>query len=255
MKELEDEKVLQDNDSEYKTFQRSLFASSSNLDDDDDLHKKDSDPANISPGVLKGLSKLKASRQHREHQKHQRELDRRQKLEHLKVTNVRTQELKEAKRQRQRQAELVAKQKLARETRARFDVGSDDPEEETRARAEARRALMVPGSADLWHTVELGDLARLKQFFLVEGSQELIARHNPHDTWRTLLHTASWYGQVQMVEFLLTMAAPVNVRDSVYSQTTALMEASRAGHSDICRMLIEYGANPMLQDAHVGCLA
>lgn len=63
------------------------------------------------------------------------------------------------------------------------------------------------------------------------------------------LHVAAWRGQAAVVAALLAQGADVNIVDTVYSQTTPLHEAVRAGYRDVVKILINGGALVDLQDA------
>jgi hypothetical protein len=58
------------------------------------------------------------------------------------------------------------------------------------------------------------------------------------------------WGHTNILRFLLTLGANVNVHDTSVTRTTPLHEAARAGNRRICEFLIRYGAKVNIQDSH-----
>ena len=202
-------------------------------------------------GVLKSAAKMKAHRLKRNEAKAEAEKKRQQRLKEVKRAKQQAEKIKMEQRIRKREEDEVERLKAVQEARAALDEDEDDTEEEKRARAEARKMLMKY-DGDIWTAVKTGNSEMLRRFFLVEGSEELIQRHNYEEGegGRTLLHAASWYGHRNIVQFLLNLGADANAHDSASSKTTALMEAARAGRREICMDLVRNGADLFLQDAH-----
>lgn len=118
-------------------------------------------------------------------------------------------------------------------------------------RGEARRAVMgFEGS--VWNAVKTHNLEILRCFFIVEGTQRLLNRRSPElsDGGRSLLHCAAWLGDESIVRFLLENGAQVDAIDMVSSKTTPLLEAVRAGHKEICLVLLQHGADTLHRDSH-----
>ncbi|DAZ95865.1 TPA: hypothetical protein N0F65_009067 [Lagenidium giganteum] len=157
-------------------------------------------------------------------------------------------------------------------------AGSVETEDDVkkRQRADARRVL-IKYEGTIWDAAIANDLEMVQKYFLVEGATKLVRMHNRNmqEGGRTLLHTAAWYGHAEMLEFLLSAGAQVDAVDTVggftvvrllylageseYSlvwifqttcKTTALQEAARAGHGDLCVRLLRRGADPSHRDMH-----
>ncbi|TYZ61191.1 hypothetical protein PybrP1_009883 [[Pythium] brassicae (nom. inval.)] len=113
-----------------------------------------------------------------------------------------------------------------------------------RARGEARRAILSFGGS-VWDAVKARKLELVRCFFVAEGAQKLLRRRSPDfsDGGRSL-------GDVPTAHFLLEAGAAVNAIDSVPSGATPLLEAARAGHSNVCELLLQNGANAAHRDAH-----
>ncbi|KAG7393424.1 hypothetical protein PHYPSEUDO_009628 [Phytophthora pseudosyringae] len=120
-----------------------------------------------------------------------------------------------------------------------------------RERAEARKRV-IDYHGSVWDAVSSNDLEMVRNYFLVEGAPTLLRRRHPdaEQGGRTLLHCAAWHGYRAIVELVLTTGCDVDVVDSVASQTTALAEAARAGHADVCVTLLRHGASPRYRDSY-----
>ncbi|KAJ0398513.1 hypothetical protein P43SY_004092 [Pythium insidiosum] len=118
-----------------------------------------------------------------------------------------------------------------------------------RQRAEARRQL-IEYTGSVWDAVRANDVATLRCFFVVEGAARLLQLHckEPAERSRTLLHVAAWWGQADVAAFLVDAGATVDAIDTVASRTTPLMDAARAGHGDVCVLLLRHGADATQQD-------
>ncbi|RHX98645.1 hypothetical protein DYB25_010816 [Aphanomyces astaci] len=134
-----------------------------------------------------------------------------------------------------------------RKAREAVDEGVDDTDAEKSQRADARKFLMKY-TGDVWRAVAEGDLDVVQKFFLVDSTAKLLNMHNkePGQGRRTLLHAAAWRGQESIVEYLLHLGAEVDAIDT----STALIEAARAGHRGVCKLLLDHGACLTHQDAH-----
>ncbi|KAL4175184.1 hypothetical protein KRP22_000155 [Phytophthora ramorum] len=120
-----------------------------------------------------------------------------------------------------------------------------------RERAEARKRV-IEYRGTVWDAVSNNELGMVQNYFLVEGAQMLLRQRHPdaEQGGRSLLHCAAWLGYKAIVELILTTGCDVDVVDSVASMTTALSEAARAGHADVCVSLLRHGANPRRCDSH-----
>ncbi|ETV88793.1 hypothetical protein, variant 1 [Aphanomyces astaci] len=138
-----------------------------------------------------------------------------------------------------------------RKAREAVDEGVDDTDAEKSQRADARKFLMKY-TGDVWRAVAEGDLDVVQKFFLVDSTAKLLNMHNkePRQGRRTLLHAAAWRGQESIVEYLLHLGAEVDAIDTIHSKSTALIEAARAGHRGVCKLLLDHGACLTHQDAH-----
>ncbi len=81
--------------------------------------------------------------------------------------------------------------------------------------------------------------APMVKLLLDAGANANTREHNG----QTVLQTAADVGVIESVRLLVEHGAIVDERDSVYGQT-ALMFATRAGHPDVVRFLLDQGANP-----------
>ncbi|RQM29031.1 hypothetical protein B5M09_003216 [Aphanomyces astaci] len=112
-----------------------------------------------------------------------------------------------------------------RKAREAVDEGVDDTDAEKSQRADARKFLMKY-TGDVWRAVAEGDLDVVQKFFLVDSTAKR--------------------GQESIVEYLLHLGAEVDAIDT----STALIEAARAGHRGVCKLLLDHGACLTHQDAH-----
>ncbi len=64
----------------------------------------------------------------------------------------------------------------------------------------------------------------------------------------TALHLAAARGKAEMAASLIAAGADVNRRTKIDGTETPLMEAAYCGHSSIVRLLLEHGADPLMQD-------
>ena len=125
-------------------------------------------------------------------------------------------------------------------------------EEAQKACDDAREAGLAE---DVWEACSRGDMALLRSYFIVHGTAPLLegkkSRCHHKDEWgRTLVHTAAWWGNTNILRFLLTLGADVNVHDTSVTRSTPLLEAARAGNRQVCEFLIRYGAKVKIADSH-----
>ncbi|ETI56501.1 hypothetical protein F442_00904 [Phytophthora nicotianae P10297] len=128
---------------------------------------------------------------------------------------------------------------------------ADEDAIKRRERAEARKRV-IEYHGSVWDAVSSSDVNMVWSYFLVEGAPMLLRRRHPdaEQGGRTLLHYAAWHGYRAIVELILTTGCDVDVVDSVASKTTALIEAARAGHADVCVTLLHHGASPRHRDSY-----
>lgn len=69
------------------------------------------------------------------------------------------------------------------------------------------------------------------------------------DGGRTLLHRAAWAGACRVAEYLLRLGHPVDEVDTAYSHTSPLLEAARAGHTAMVKLLLRHDADVKWRDA------
>ena len=190
------------------------------------------------------LKKAAEERRIDEERKRQMELE----LQRFEDAKKRDEERKRLKEKEQKRR--ARQQKKAREA---VDADDDDTEEELRAREQAVEQLKEY-NGDVWDACKAGDIDTVRNFFLVHGSAKLLegkmSRCHHRDEWgRTLLHMASWWGNIKLIEYLCVLGADVNAIDTSCSRTTPLIEAARAGQRVACETLIRRGANIRHQDA------
>ena len=160
---------------------------------------------------------------------------------------------RDAERKRLKEKEEKRRKRLREKARAAVDADDDDTEEEIQARKEATERLKQY-NGDVWDACKAGNVEMVRAFFLVHGSKKLLegkmSRCHHKDEWgRTLLHMASWWGNIRVIEFLTVLGADVNAIDTSVSNTTPLIEAARAGKREACEVLIKHGANVRFKDA------
>jgi hypothetical protein len=68
------------------------------------------------------------------------------------------------------------------------------------------------------------------------------------DSGNSLLITAAWNGQLEMVKLLITKGADLNLSND--SGVTALIGASYKGHEKVVRELLSHGADKDIKDKH-----
>jgi hypothetical protein len=92
----------------------------------------------------------------------------------------------------------------------------------------------------------------------MSGKEFHIDLHD-HQTGEVLLRNAVWFGQPELVQRLVDLGADVNKIDNLINKATNLHEAARAGHADICELLLSTGAMQEARDSsgdtalHVAC--
>ena len=70
----------------------------------------------------------------------------------------------------------------------------------------------------------------------------------PAFSGRTMLHIASEYGRLKIVDYLLNLGAIVDCLDN--SGLSPLFVALKSGHLDVAMELYKYGANPRIRTIH-----
>ncbi|KAG6598058.1 uncharacterized protein IUM83_09403 [Phytophthora cinnamomi] len=130
-------------------------------------------------------------------------------------------------------------------------VDSSEDAMKRRERAEARKRV-IDYQGSIWDAVSNNELDMVRNYFLVEGADTLLLRRHPdaEQCGRTLLHCAAWHGYQAIIELILAVGCDVDAVDSVASKTTALIEAARAGHVDVCVALLRHGASPRYRDSY-----
>ena len=121
---------------------------------------------------------------------------------------------RDAERKRLKEKEEKRRKRLREKARAAVDADDDDTEEEIQARKEATERLKQY-NGDVWDACKAGNVEMVRAFFLVHGSKKLLegkmSRCHHKDEWgRTLLHMASWWGNIRVIEFLTVLGADVN---------------------------------------------
>ncbi|KAG9416815.1 hypothetical protein AC1031_001205 [Aphanomyces cochlioides] len=214
--------------------------------------KSDDDKVN---NILTPPSKLRAKREQRQAAKQRRAsmvapTERNQTSHDEPVSTEMVQNWRAAKFKAKSDAEKK-KQEEVTKARADVDQGDDDSMEEMQRRADARKFL-VKYDGDVWTATRTGRLDIVEKFFLVESTTKLLSLHdkNPLEGRRTLLHSAAWHGHVHIAKYLLRLGAEVDAVDTIHSKTTPLIEAARAGHMEMCQLLLTHGAVLTHQDAH-----
>ena len=194
--------------------------------------------------LQKRLAEEKKKREEEEEIKRQQEIEL-QRFEDAKKREVERKKMKEREEKRRKRQREKA--------RAAVDADDDDTEEEIQARKEATEQLKKY-NGDVWDACKAGNVEMVRAFFLVHGSKKLLdgkmSRCHHKDEWgRTLLHMASWWGNIRVIEFLTVLGADVNAIDTSVAKTTPLIEAARAGKREACEVLIKHGANVRFKDA------
>jgi ankyrin repeat protein len=108
------------------------------------------------------------------------------------------------------------------------------------------RAALPPGGGSLWVAARLGELERAAE--LIDQGAEVDA---VDPLGRTALHLAAYYGQVEMIRFLLESGADPNIKHEIPKSSqdleTPLVSAVRAGQREAVRVLIPV-TDPALRD-------
>jgi len=94
------------------------------------------------------------------------------------------------------------------------------------------------------HYAALCGLDVVVNFLIIEHSQDLDTRCFDHES--TALHLASRSGHVEAIRVILDNGADADVQNK--SDSTPLHMASTGGHVEAVRLLLEHGANATLQD-------
>ena len=160
---------------------------------------------------------------------------------------------REEKRTVSRERRIKKREDKLNKARAELDNIDSDKRDEARKQAQEQCDL---SNGDVWDAVKQGDAELVRNFFVVHGTASLLegkkSRCHHRDEWgRTLVHTAAWWGQTNILRFLLTLGADVNIHDTSVTRTTPLHEAARAGNRLICEFLIRYGAKVGIVDTYV----
>jgi len=95
---------------------------------------------------------------------------------------------------------------------------------------------------DLFDCAEDGNLKDFQQH-VEANSQHLLTFHPRHGG--TLLHAACFYGHFEIVQYLLDLGYPVNIRAK--NGSSPLHWAAGAGLADICELLLRHGADPRMR--------
>jgi predicted lactoylglutathione lyase len=137
--------------------------------------------------------------------------------------------------------------------KARAELESLDLNKREEAKKEAKLKCDAFGG-DVWDACKKGDAETVRNFFILHGTATLLegkmSRCHHREEWgRTLVHTSAWWGHTNILRFLLTLGANVNVHDTSVTRTTPLLEAARAGNRHICEFLIRYGAKVKIADS------
>ena len=181
-----------------------------------------------------------------------------------KIIEDKAREVAEAKARWERDLAREEKRTKSREKRtqlrenklqkARAELEQVDETKRKAAKEEAKAACDLAGG-DVWDACKKGNAELLRNFFIFHGTATLLegkmSRCHHREEWgRTLVHTAAWWGHTNILRFLLTLGANVNVHDTSVTRTTPLLEAARAGNKHICEFLIRYGAKVKIKDSH-----
>mmetsp|Transcript_19011 Transcript_19011/g.31100 ORF Transcript_19011/g.31100 Transcript_19011/m.31100 type:complete len:339 (+) Transcript_19011:8-1024(+) len=156
--------------------------------------------------------------------------------------------------QNRKRKEKEEQDRLRRErieqARAEVDEDENDMPEEIAERNEAR-CMLAEFDGDAFSATRMDNLQLLRAFFLVHGSKTLLNARSKkrNDGGRTLLHCASFWGSVKCLTYLLELGADTNATDTVYCKATPLLECARSGNLNICKLLLQHGANIQCQDA------
>ncbi|OQR95835.1 hypothetical protein THRCLA_07532 [Thraustotheca clavata] len=204
-------------------------------------------------------SKLRAKREERERDRRNKlkktinEEDDSKAIEAIKVRTVKDKMIHGRRTKNYKMKNEADKKRLDQVFKARAEVeeGDDDTEEEKIHRAEARKFL-IKYDGNIWLATKTGKLDIVKKYFLVESPERLLTLHNKdvNEGRRTLLHTACWWGHANIAQYLIQLGADIDAIDTIQSKTTPLIEAARAGRSDIVKLLLDERACVSHQDSH-----
>jgi ankyrin repeat protein len=103
------------------------------------------------------------------------------------------------------------------------------------------------GQAAVWECASKGHI-QLLEFILncgIEVNATIDVPENLHENF-TILHRASYCGQVEVVRFIANRGADINVRDT--NNNTALHIAAKSGSVDIINVLLDNGISVNLTD-------
>jgi ankyrin repeat protein len=117
-----------------------------------------------------------------------------------------------------------------------------DPDDPWRRSERSERSL-EPRATHL-HYAALYGLHEVAAFLIGEHSQEINARGLENE--ETALHVASRRGHLDVARLLLENGADTEAKDN--EEHTALLWASRGGHVDVVRVLLEHGADVETRD-------
>lgn len=95
---------------------------------------------------------------------------------------------------------------------------------------------------ELFKHAEAGNLNALQQLAKSKNRQ-LFDLHPTHGG--SLLHSACFYGHMDMVEYLLSKGISVNFR--ARNESTPLHWAAGSGQGEVCQILLDKGADPLLR--------
>lgn len=98
---------------------------------------------------------------------------------------------------------------------------------------------------DIHEAAAMGDVGRITE--LIGAGPEAIGSYSA-DGWLPL-HLASFFGQYDAAKLLLASGAKIGGRSRKPLENTALNAAAAANHLDVCRLLLEAGADPNSRQA------
>lgn len=101
-------------------------------------------------------------------------------------------------------------------------------------------AWAVSKADELVEAASNGDLEQVKTLIEKEGI-DINARETEYEIGETALIGASTGGQLEVVKYLISKGADINIKDN--DGVTALMMASAKGHLEVVKYLIDNGAD------------